>query len=98
MKNKKNGITGINFWKEATYCGITVNRQACIMFKTNENEMNLSVSDPTNNDALIKIMFDFKISNCSFDDGIEILSKSPFKIKVNTTGKNGQSMLLKAHF
>lgn len=67
------------------------------MLLKDEKGFNLSVSNQTNNESLIEITMEaFNLARCFCDNEIWPLSKSPLKISVYTSGKDGQSMLFKA--
>lgn len=94
VHHKNTHITAVHFLNDEknTAAGITCNTQSCVMIQTNDNVKIISVSDPTQNDCSIELIFDFNVKDISYSDsGIQVLSLSPLHIKVDTTDANGKS-------
>lgn len=94
---RKDNIVCVNFWNENTYTctGITSNTQCCLIVK-NDDYIDIAISDPTKNDTLIELDFNFNAKSIVNKDSIiEIISLAPLKITADTKNKDGESLVIK---
>lgn len=93
-------ITGVNFWNDIVKSagGITSNKRASVMMKETGEEVELSVSDPTQaNAGTIAIELDRSADEIlSIDPGITVVQLSPrIKFIVDVNGAKGHSFQAK---
>jgi hyaluronate lyase len=55
VREKKLGITAANFWNPGTVDFITALNPSSVMVKENESELNIAVSDPTQNKVRLRL-------------------------------------------
>lgn len=96
VKETELNILGVNFWNDSSYevAGIESNKKASVMLKEEEDQCEISVSDPTQNDTIIELEIDTPVKSIiSIDDNITVLQFVPtLKLSVNTTGTMGSSL------
>lgn len=84
-------MLGINFWNAEPYtcAGVTSNTQASVM----ATDTQISVCDATQSDAIIELAFDFAAEVPEENNAVEVLCASPLKVRVDTKGQNGGSVV-----
>ncbi|MGL4873293.1 MAG: polysaccharide lyase family 8 super-sandwich domain-containing protein [Clostridium sp.] len=102
VKEKNKDILGVNFWNEnggeTSDKYISSNKKASVMLRKTNDEIELSVSDPTmKNDGSINIVIDEKLSLIlQSDDRIKVEEKDgKISIVVNVSKSFGASIKLK---
>lgn len=95
VKENNLNIIGANFWtdSEATADIITSQNKASVMVKDNDDEIEISVSDPTQLGDKIELEINSSASEViSCDDEIKVTQTSPtIKLEVDTKDSMGQS-------
>lgn len=93
-RDTANNVTAINFWEDApaTMAGVSVDRAASVVMQRSGNTVNLSVSDPTQQNTTIELMLVMPGTVTANDSNITVVESAPFvKLSIDTTGKGGQS-------
>lgn len=96
VRDKKLGVTGINFWDASSLEDITVYQASSIVKEQKGDIMTLAISDPTQSQNKIEVevagIADRVISK---DENIKVLQTSPIlKIEVDTTNTKGKSSFI----
>lgn len=89
------GITAVNFWQAAACAGLTCNAPACIILRRQGNQLEIAISDPTKEDAVLELSTEYqaaRIQNAS--PGLTVLSLSPLRLSADTRGQEGQSLYI----
>ena len=97
IRERLNHILCVNFWNTDSYMssGVTASTQCCIIVKDETNLRKIAISDPTKDDQVIELRFDFNAKEIlEMDSSIEVLTLYPLSIKVNTQNKDGQSAFI----
>ncbi|WP_173112324.1 polysaccharide lyase family 8 super-sandwich domain-containing protein [Paenibacillus qinlingensis] len=101
VKETKLGITGINFWNDGltTVNQVTSNKKASVMIKQTEEDMEISVSDPTMaNTGTIDLVLDTDFGDIvSIDPGVS-LNHSDDKAKISVNVKDARGMTFHVKF
>jgi hyaluronate lyase len=93
VREKKLGITAVNFWNPASVDFITAQNPASLMVKESESQLSVAVSDPTQTQNTISIELNkHGLSVVSADDTISVLQTVPtLKLQIRTAGTVGKS-------
>jgi hyaluronate lyase len=97
IRERLNNILCVNFWNTDSYMtsGITSSTQCCVIVKEETGLRKIAISDPTKDDQIIELSFDFNTNKIlEIDPSVEVLTLSPFSIKINTKDKHGQSVFI----
>ncbi|KRE64798.1 polysaccharide lyase family 8 super-sandwich domain-containing protein [Paenibacillus sp. Soil750] len=100
VKETKLGITGINFWNDGlkTVDQVTSNKKASVMLKKTEEDMEISVSDPTMaNTGTIDLVLDTDFGDIvTIDPGVSLNhADGKAKISVNVKEAKGKTFQVK---
>lgn len=96
VKEKTLNLTGVNFWndKAKTAGGITSDKKASVMVRETENELVVSVSDPTQiNTGVINLEINKSVNGTlKADDGVEVIQTNPtIKLSVHVNQAKGKT-------
>jgi fibronectin type 3 domain-containing protein len=101
VKETKLGITGINFWNDGltTVDQVTSNKKASVMLKKTEEDMEISISDPTMaNTGTIDLVLDTDFGDIvSIDPGVS-LNHADGKAKISINVKDAKGMTFHVKF
>jgi fibronectin type 3 domain-containing protein len=103
VRENKLGLLGINFWQDGTTTvdRVTSNKKASVMLKTTEQDMEISVSDPTMaNAGTIELAVDAPLGQIlSLDPGVSLHSDGTKTIiTVNVKDARGKAFKTKFSF
>ncbi|MDR6553088.1 polysaccharide lyase family 8 super-sandwich domain-containing protein [Paenibacillus qinlingensis] len=101
VKEKKLGITAINFWNDGltTVDQITSNKKASVMIKKTEEDIEVSVSDPTKaNTGTIDLVLDTDFGDIVYLDPGVSLNHVDGKAKLSVNVKNSLGKSFKVKF
>jgi hyaluronate lyase len=101
VRENRLGATGINFWQDAakTVAGVTSNKKASVMLRTDETGTEISVSDPTMaNKGTIELTLDMELGSLAYiDPGVSVgTAGSATTLSIYVDGAGGKSF--KARF
>lgn len=99
VRNRKTGLTGLHFWDAAggSSAGVTASAQASVLVKQAQEELQISVCDPTKEDRVLEIRLDCTAKEVTAkDEGVQIVSLAPLVMQVDTAGADGRSFSVKA--
>ncbi len=90
------GVTGINFWQDGvkTVAGVTSNKKASVMMRTDDTGSEFSVTDPTMaNTGTIELSLDMELGQPVYlDSGISVgQNGDETTLSINVNGAGGQS-------
>lgn len=93
VRKKNLGTTGIIFWKEGTFEGISVNKPCIVMYSENETGMKIAVSDPTQKLSELKLTITGEYNVKSQDDCASVSNPTNNTVVTyDMTGSAGRSM------
>ncbi|MDF2592015.1 MAG: Hyaluronate lyase [Clostridia bacterium] len=97
IRQNSNQLLCVNFWNTEAYkaAGISSNTQCCVLVRKELNRTEIAISDPTKDDQLIELHFEFDAKEVVHKDTcIKVISLTPFSIQIDTKDKHGQSILV----
>lgn len=96
-RDERDNVTAANFWDETggAIAGIAVDQPASVVMRRQGDTVRLSVSDPTQSDALIGLTLAMGGSVTEASDNITVVQSGSFvQVSVDTTGLGGQCSYL----
>ncbi|WP_336773486.1 polysaccharide lyase family 8 super-sandwich domain-containing protein [Paenibacillus sp. MMO-58] len=97
VKEKKLGLTAVNFWSPGLIDSVRSLNPASVMVKKDGDELEISVSDPTQTQSSVRIaVANAAVEELQKDPAITILSMSPYiELNIDTSGSKGKSHAIK---
>lgn len=97
VQETKLGITGINFWQAGELERVRTYQPASVMLKEQGDELTISVSDPTQTQAKVKVdIAAVVLEQLELDPTVRVLQASPIiQLEIDTKGSKGISHTIK---
>lgn len=97
VKEKKLGLTAINFWSPGLIESVRSLNPASVMLKKDGDELEISVSDPTQTQSSVRIaVANTAVEELRKDPTITVLQMAPYiELKIDTSGSKGKSHAIK---
>ncbi|PYI51515.1 polysaccharide lyase family 8 super-sandwich domain-containing protein [Paenibacillus flagellatus] len=97
VRERKLGVTGLNFWQDGTYDFVRSYQPASVMIKEDGDELTVAVSDPTMLQEKLTIeLGKSAVSVLSADETVAVTRKAPYiRLDIDTAGSLGRTHTVK---
>ncbi len=97
VQESKLGLTGIHFWQAGTFEHVRSSQPAAVMLKEQDDELTITVADPTQTQAKVKLeVAAIGLKELEKDSSVQVLQMTPsILLEIDTRGAKGSSHTIK---